>query len=105
MPTTATTWRSPLSILMGAKRNDDSNLEPPPPPPSTPGAESSNGIAAYIPFNYFGLKSPAPDRHNGEVESMTSSSAHPPLGAFPPPITNTPCSERDNLIDNLCFIS
>ena len=111
MPTTATkTWRSPLSILIGAKRNDDSDLElredsllssPPPPPPTTPGAESSNGIAAYIPFNYFGLTSPAPDdRHNGEVESMTSSSAHPPLGAFPPPITTPPCSERDNLIDD-----
>ena len=86
----ATTWRSPLSILMGARRNDDADLElrddyfhpvsPSAAPsssavaPRTPnqnGADEqqqtpyskrskSSGMSSYLPFRYFGLTSPAP---------------------------------------------
>ena len=109
----ATEWRSPLSILMGARRNDDMDLElredyfrphaslapaaaavaatdtntatePEPPPssrnrnPPTP-TSSAYGVGSYIPFRYFGLKSPAPP-------SYKNTPLHPPRGAFPPPI-------------------
>lgn len=107
----ATEWRSPLSILMGARRNDDIDLElredyfrphaslapaaaaaaatdtnpatePETPPssrnPTTP-TSSAYGVTSYIPFRYFGLKSPAPP-------SYKNTPLHPPRGAFPPPI-------------------
>jgi amino acid permease len=97
--TSTTTWRSPLSILMGARRNDDSDLELRqdlfrPTPPSTPAAErrsksrssSTGGFTAYIPFGYFGSNSAAP-AHTDMDASPNTPSAHPPLGAFPPPIS------------------
>jgi len=112
---TSTAWRSPLSILMGARRNDDSDLELRqdflrPTPPSTPAAErrstrsnqpsSAGGIAAYIPFSYFGLNSPAP-AHQNSIDIEDTPSAHPPLGAFPPPITPSSAGDRsNNVIDD-----
>mmetsp|Transcript_34472 Transcript_34472/g.61994 ORF Transcript_34472/g.61994 Transcript_34472/m.61994 type:complete len:977 (-) Transcript_34472:155-3085(-) len=93
--TSASTWRSPLSILMGARRNDDDDLElredyfrPTPPPPKSPAAENveqqqsrSNSlpvVASYNPFSYFGLTSPAPvlaaadDRHNNIIAAAAA---------------------------------
>ncbi len=99
----ATEWRSPLSILMGARRNDDIDLElredyfqpralPVPaaataeaidtetqPSPTRNPPPASYSFTSYIPFRYFGLKSPAPP-------SSQNTSLHPPRGAFPPPI-------------------
>ena len=112
---TSTAWRSPLSILMGARRNDDSDLELRqdflrPTPPRTPVAErrstksnqpsSAGGIAAYIPFSYFGLNSPAP-ANQSSIDIEDTPSAHPPLGAFPPPITPSSAGDRsNNIIDD-----
>ena len=107
----STAWRSPLSILIGASRNDDSDLELRqdflrPPPPSTPAAaerhktsnqpSSAGGIAAYIPFRYFGLNSPAP-AHRNSVDMEGTPSAHPPMGAFPPPIAPSSAGGRSNI--------
>ncbi|KAL7432566.1 hypothetical protein ACHAXM_005960 [Skeletonema potamos] len=84
---------------MGARRNDDSDLELRqdflrPTPPSTPPAKSrsrssTGGFNLYIPFSYFGLNSPGPEA------SPSTQTAHPPKGAFPPAIT--PSSEGDNV--------
>ena len=113
--TTSTTWRSPLSILMGARQNDDSSLELRqdflrPTPPSTPAAEhrksrsNGSGIAAYIPFSYFGLNSPAPDYQNTYIDASSntpsSSAHHPPQGAFPPPITPSSVGVNNNTIED-----
>jgi amino acid permease len=107
--TTKTTWRSPLSILMGARRNDDIDLElredsllpSPDALPSTPAADSRksrSSAAAYIPFSYFGLHSPAPAADNAGMDAMTPSPG-PPLGAFPPPITPI-STEGDYVLDD-----
>lgn len=117
MPPTA--WRSPLSILIGARRNDNSDLELRqdflrPTPPSTPAEErhrksdqpsSAGGIAAYIPFRYFGLTSPAPAHQNRMDMEGSTPSVHPPMGAFPPPITpssagnNNSTEDHDNIVN------
>ncbi|KAL7495532.1 hypothetical protein ACHAWT_007228 [Skeletonema menzelii] len=107
-----TAWRSPLSILIGAHRNDDSDLElrqgsTPPPSNITPAAagrrrksnqpSSAGGLTAYIPFSYFGLNSPAPALQNN-IDMEDTPSAHPPLRAFPPPISNSEGDRSNNYI-------
>eukprot|EP00986_Skeletonema_menzelii_P006609 scaffold2523_cov193-Skeletonema_menzelii.AAC.9 len=107
-----TAWRSPLSILIGAHRNDDSDLElrqgsTPPPNNITPAAagrrrksnqpSSAGGLTAYIPFSYFGLNSPAPALQNN-IDMEDTPSAHPPLRAFPPPISNSEGDRSNNYI-------
>lgn len=116
-----TEWRSPLSILMGARRNDDIDLElrededyfrlrsfpeavaaaaaaeeitaqDMEPSPSRSPAPTSSGITSYIPFRYFGLKSPAPP-------SSLNTPLPPPRGAFPPVISESSVDLHERLID------
>jgi hypothetical protein len=111
-------WRSPLSILMGAGCNDDIDLElredyfqqressmPEPtsmaaataeatdterqPSPTKNPPPTSYGFTSYIPFRYFGLKSPTPP-------SSQKTSLHPPRGAFPPPISDSSMDVHDD---------
>ena len=114
----AAEWRSPLSILMGARRNDDIDLElredyfrqreslmseptsmaaataeatdtERQPSPTVNPPPTSYSFASYIPFRYFGLKSPAPP-------SSQNTSLHPPRGAFPPPISDSSMDVHDD---------
>ena len=108
-----TAWRSPLSILIGARRNDVSDLELRQdflsPQLSSPTDDrrrrqsnpptSAGGITAYIPFSYFGLNSPAPAYQSSIDMEDTPSAAQPPLGAFPPPITpSSSAGDRSNMM-------
>ncbi|KAL7538611.1 hypothetical protein ACHAXR_008683 [Thalassiosira sp. AJA248-18] len=119
MTSSATTiWRSPLSILMGARANDDADLElredysyrrSPAAAPASPAVDSKSvdqsRILSYIPFNSFGLTSPAPasahERRSGAGSSneniqLNGSPVHPPQGAFPPPISGSSTGQRGN---------
>jgi len=133
--TSTSTWRSPLSILIGARRNDDADLElrddyfrsppspqaaagtaaaPAPKPPTTVdenAEQPKSGLSSYNPFSYFGLTSAArpvavandddgpktqtPNNANG---TENGSPAHPPLGAFPPPLNWTEAATEQNEI-------
>ena len=109
-----TTWRSPLSILMGARRNDDDNLElredylyrrspaaaPPSPAAAEPGpkgagqsAKPTSEYASYNPLVYLGFTSTgkaspsAAENQNGVGNNILENGEQtngPPLGAFPP---------------------
>ena len=118
-----TTWKSPLSILMGAAKNDDDDLElndyfHPTRSSSasetkrtdsglqthTPGSTKSgnNGVSSYLPFRNFGLKSPAPtpakdNIMNGSTNNTSfNGSPVPPLSSFPPQIQST-----DEIIEHI----
>lgn len=110
---TPAAWKSPLSILMGARRNDDADLQlrddyftpvssaippspmtranSPPPEPATAqeNATTRSGLASYLPFGYFSSK-PSDQTRNTSLDNGNASYA-PPRVAFPPPI-----SEHDN---------
>jgi len=121
-----TTWRSPLGILMGARRNDDDDLElrddyyhptrsnnNNTPMPATPNqqayvnqtpASTKSGITSYLPFSYFGLKSPAPTPakdnkyYNNVNISQDNMSPIPPQRSFPPHISEV--SQQQDIIDS-----
>lgn len=102
---------------MGARRNDDIDLElredyfrlrsypeaavsstaeeitaqDMEPSASRSPAPTSSGITSYIPFRYFGLKSPAP--------STSLKPLPPPRGAFPPVISESSVDLHEGLID------
>jgi len=120
-----TTWRSPLGILMGARRNDDDDLElrwddyyhptrsnnNNTPIPATPNqayvnqtpASTKSGITSYLPFSYFGLKSPAPTPakdnkyYNNVNISQDNMSPIPPQRSFPPHISE---ETQQDIIDS-----
>ena len=120
-----TTWRSPLGVLMGARRNDNDDLElrddyyhptrsnNNTPIPATPNqqayvnqtpASTKSGITSYLPFSYFGLKSPAPtpakdNKYYDNVNiSQDNMSPIPPQRSFPPHISEE--SQQQDIIDS-----
>ena len=119
MTTSSSAWRSPLSILMGARRNDDADLElrddnfhpHSPPTAAESGRAQKSGLASYLPFGYFGATaSPANDANGlqsggatqGNRISSNGSPAAPPRGAFPPPLPESSGrndSAGDNFLD------
>ena len=122
-----TTWRSPLGVLMGARRNDNDDLELRDDyyhptrsnnTPSTPAttnqqqayvnqtpASTKSGITSYLPFSYFGLKSPAPtpakdNKYYDNVNiSQDNISPIPPQNSFPPRISEDDTGQQD-IIDS-----
>ena len=125
----ASTWRSPLSILMGARRNDDADLElrddyfhpvsPAAPSSSSaaaprtpnqngadeqqetpPSKSKSSGMSSYLPFSYFGLTSPAPTPAKDNI--MNGTNMNGASSPVPPPRSfPPPISESHDECDNV----
>ena len=112
------TWRSPLSILMGARRHDDADLELRRPPSSAPptssaavaatatateAAEERPGLfSSYSPFRYFRRTASSPSPDGADAGDGHGAPALPPMGAFPPPIADPSAEHIDDGRDGDC---
>ncbi|KAL7541036.1 hypothetical protein ACHAWF_006839 [Thalassiosira exigua] len=102
----ATTWRSPLSILMGARRNDDDDLElrddymfrgaAPPSSPPAPAAAATRASTSPPPpaaAAAAAASDPGEGAEGGRAKSYGGLASYLPLGYFG--LTSEPSSDAD----------